>query len=558
MGDTPKLRFNCFLLREGLPSRQRALRAQYRSTGQSAMTQLVPTSGAPDGCVAYFATKRDGVPPWSRSLNAVFPALGEVKSLSHRLVIFLPVDERVFAVCFGYGSSSLEWSWIEPNFGLRFASRAYNTFALNEIRSRRIDASARTQSVQIPNRTAIRDFDMELEGEFVRRVVGELDSGFEVDDLGAVVATDSVAFKTETNLHEVRRVLKHMLDTVSGNEAQEGLRFIDSLEPLRSNAEVTGELEKLLVQNLFGSRATRQSTPADEDVASLDPLILSFAPPDDLTIENVHSIRVKRGDEIGFLQEMRIESLLEALSSFRGGFGRSALKDVKVMAIDSEGNPASQSTPLKNWLIFEAASEEKRYLLTLGKWFALAESYARQLDEDLSEIEDVTSTLNLRDWIKSEEDEEDEETKGEGGYNKRAIECRGDLICLDKKTLTSVGNQVEACDLFHADGYLIHVKKYTDSQTLSHLFSQGYVAATTLTEDIDYRQSFIEKVASLSSPLESVARSAPTKITYAIAVEGTRSIPMSLPTFSKVNLRGFVRKLRRMQVSPSVARIQMR
>ncbi len=522
------------------------------------MTELKPAAGAPEGCVAYFATKRDGVPPWSRSLNPIFPELGEVKSVSHRLVIFLPVGDRVFAVCFGYGSSSLEWSWIEPNFGLRFASRAYNTFALNEIRSRRIDPSARTQSVQIPNRTTLRDFDMELEGEFVRRVVGELDSGFEIDGLGAVVATDSVAFKTETDLHEVRKVLQHMMDTVSGNEVRQDLQFIDSLEPLRSNAEVTGDLEKLLVQNLFNDRATSQSVPADEDVANLDPLILSFAPPDDLTIENVHSIRVKRGDEIGHLQEMRIDSLLEALAGFRGSFGRSALKDIKVMAIDSDGNPASQSTPLRNWLIFEAASEEKRYLLTLGKWFALAESYAQQLDEDLAAIEDVTSVLNLRDWVKDEEDEQDDETRGEGGYNKRAIEGRDDLVCLDKKTLTSLGNQVEACDLLHSDGYLIHVKKYTDSQTLSHLFSQGYVAAITLTEDTDYRLSFIEKVTSLSESLEGPARSAPQKVTYAIAVEGNRSVPMSLPTFSKVNLRGFIRKLRRMQVLPSVARIQMR
>jgi uncharacterized protein (TIGR04141 family) len=409
--------------------------------------------------------------------------------------------------------------------------------------------------VQIPNRTAIRDFDVELEGEFIRRVVGELDAGFEVDGLGAVVATDSVAFKTETNLHEVRRVLKQMLEKVEGGDVREDLRFIDALEPLRSNAEVTAELEKLLVQNLFAGRAAKQSAPTDEDVASLDPLILSFAPPDDLTIENVHAIRVKRGDDVGFMQEMRIDSLLEALSDFRGSFGRSALKDVKVMAIDSDGNPASQSTPLKNWLIFEAASEEKRYLLTLGKWFALAESYARQLDEDLAGIEDVTSVLNLRDWVKSEETEEE---SGEGGYNKRAKRNRDDLVCLDTDTVTSVGGQIEVCDLFHKDGFLIHVKKYTDSQTLSHLFSQGYVAATTLTEDGDYRLAFIEKVKGLSTDFESIASQAPTKVTYAIAVSGSRSIPMSLPTFSKVNLRGFVRKLRRMQVAPSVARIQMR
>ncbi|MFF1766836.1 DUF6119 family protein [Streptomyces sp. NPDC058249] len=550
-----KLRFNCFLLREGLPSHERALRSQYRPGGQSEMTRLPPSEGAPDGCVAYFATKSDGIPPWSRSLSPLFSALESVRSVSHRLVIFLPVDGRVFAVCFGYGSSSLEWSWIEPNFGLRFASRAYNTLALNEIRSRRIDPSARTQSVQIPNRTGIRDFDVELEGEFIRRVVGELDEGCEIEGLGAVVATDSVAFKTETDLHEVRKVLKRMVDTVSDNDAREDLRFIDALEPLRSNAEVTAELEKLLALNLFGDRATKQSAPTNEDVANLDPLILSFAPPDDLTIENVHSIRLKRGDEIAFMQEMNIPSLLDAVSEFRGSFGRTALKEIKVMAIDSDGNPASQSTPLKNWLIFEAASEDRRYLLTLGKWFGLAESYARQLDDDLAEIDDVTSLLNLRDWVKSEETPEE---SGEGGYNKRALRNRDDLVPLDADTIPSVGDQIEACDLFHRDGYLIHVKKYSDSQTLSHLFAQGYVSATTLTEDADYRLSFIDKVIGLSSSFKEAAQAAPTKVTYAIAVTGSRSIPGSLPTFSKVNLRGFVRKLRRMQVHPSVARIQMR
>ncbi|MFJ2179325.1 DUF6119 family protein [Streptomyces anulatus] len=555
MSERSKLRFNCYLLREGITSAQEALRSQYRFAGNSAMTEIESTGEAPEGCTALFSSKKDGVPPWSRSLADTFPSLGEVKSVSHRLILFLPVDERIFALCFGYGSSALEWSTIEPNFGLRFASRSYDTTALNEIRSRRIDPSARTQSVQIPNRTGIRDFDVELEGEFIRRMVGELDGELNFPDLGAVVATDSIAFKIETDLREVHRVLKQMLDVVTENAAREDLRFIDALEPLRSKDELTIELEKLLVQQLFQERATKQSEPKNEDVISLDPFILSFAPPDDLTIENVHAIRVRRGDDVGLLTEMRIEALLECLSDFSGSFGRSALKEIKIMAIDSDGNPASQSSPLKNWLIFEAGSEDRRYLLTLGKWFALAENYARQLDEDLMGIEDVTSHLNLPDWVKGVDEDE---KYGEGDYNLTASDGRSDIVCLDKKTLTSVGSQIEACDLFHRDGYLIHVKKYSDSQTLSHLFSQGFVSAQTLTDDIDYRRAFIEKVKDLNPSMESVAISAPTRVVYAIAVEKNKAIPLGLPTFSKVNLRGFVRKLRRMQVNPTIARIQMR
>ncbi|MFI1679789.1 DUF6119 family protein [Streptomyces sp. NPDC020607] len=559
MTQASKLRFNCYLLRDDISSLQTAFRAQYRTDGRAPMKELTSTEGAPEGCKAFFRSKEDGEPPWARSLSQTFPALESVRSLSHRLVIFLPVSDRTFAVCFGYGSSTLEWSRVEANFGLRFASRSYNTLALNEIRSRRIDPSARTQSVQIPNRTSLRDFDVELEGEFVRRVVGELDDGVESSELGAVVATDSVAFKAETDLHQVQDILTRMLATVTQNEVREELRFIDSLEPLRSKSDITGELEKLLTQHLFGTRATRQSAPDDEDVASLDPYLLSFAPPDDLTVENVHAIRVKHGDNLGYMQEMRIESLLDSISPFRGSFGRSALKDIKVMAVDSDGNPASNETPLKNWLIFEAGSEEKRYLLTLGKWFALAESYARQLDDDLSGIEDVTDHLGLGDWdIEKYKEKDDENRSGEGAYNAEAARDRTDLACLDTDTMSSIGSQIEACDLFHADGHLIHVKKYTDSQTLSHLFSQGYVAAQTLTEDQDYRRDFIEKVGNMNPNLKSAAKNAPVKVTYAIAVESDRTFPSSLPTFSKVNLRGFVHKLRRMKIQPSLARIQMR
>ncbi|MEU8832360.1 DUF6119 family protein [Streptomyces sp900116325] len=551
MTGAPKLRFNCFLLREGLgASFEDALRAAYRTNGIAAMQEISPGASAPEGCRAFLKTKTDTHPAWARSLSPIFPELESLTSVSHRLVIFLPVEQRVFAVCFGYGSSTLEWSWIEPNFGLRFASRSYDTDALNEIRSRRIDPSARTQSVQIPNRTQIRDFDVELDGEFVRRMVGELDDGLAFPELGAVVATDSIAFKVETDLNQVHQILSRMLKSVGESAIKDELRFIDALEPLRSNDELTEQLERLLVQHLFQERASSRSLPTSDEVENLDPYILSFAPPDDLTIENVHEIQLRKGDDIAAMSDMRMESLLEAIDSLPGKFGRSALKEIKVKAVDSEGNPASQSTPLKNWLIFEAGSEEKRYLLTLGKWFALAESYAKQLDDDVAKIEDVTSTLNLIEWKIADGYEEKH-------YNAEAIVGRGDLISLDRDNIRSAGSAVEPCDLFHRDGFMIHVKKYTGSQTLSHLFAQGYVGAQILTEDADYRIDFIEKVGNLELSMEGAARVAPVKVTYAIAVEGSRSLSSILPTFSKVNLRGFARKLQRMQVAPSIARIQM-
>lgn len=546
-----KLRFNCYLVREGIDDPISALRPECRPGGKKPMREIAASNSAPPGCRAFLRSKSESMPPWAESLISTFPELDEVLNLSNRLVIFLPVKQRLFAVCFGYGSSSLDWSAVEPNFGLRFAARCLNPGAVNEIRSRRIDASARTQAVQIPTRTAIRDFDLELEGEFVRRMVGEVDTDMlDLPDLGAVVATDSIAFKVETDLSRVEEVLNLVLSRVDSAEAKKDLLFIDALEPLRGSDPVVADLERLLAQELFSERVNSVTQVVSDEVNGLVPRVLSFAPPDALSIENVHEVVVRRGERYQNFDEFSIDALRDALFASGGSFGRSSLNSIKVIAVDSEGHAASPLMPLKNWLVFEASSDDRRYLLTLGKWFALAEEYARKLDADLAEIEDVTDVLNLREWRKSE--------KTETIYNENvAKERRDDLLLFDTERVTSLGDMVEVCDLLHVDGYLIHVKKYEKSQTLSHLFSQGYVSAILLGADKDYRKKFTDFVEISDPRMEDVASRAPEIVTYAIAFKKKDRAIIDLPTFSKVNLRDFAKRLERLRVKPTLARIQI-
>ncbi|MFJ1709576.1 DUF6119 family protein [Kitasatospora sp. NPDC088346] len=550
-----KLRFNCFLLRDGLDSYDRAFRVQYRPGNSQGMRRLASGEGVPEGCVAYLRENSEKVPAWARLLTPTFSELEAIKNVSHRLVIFLPVHGRTFAVCFGYGSSTLEWSHIEANFGLRFAARTFDSNAVSGIASRRIDASARSQWVQIPSNSSISGFEVELEGEFTRKLVGDLEDGVEIPELGAVVATDSVSFKLDTDLRSVHDVLAQMLQATLQSEASQDLAFIDSLEPLRATSDIVRRLEQRLAQELFETAGTGPAGSTDP----WDVHLLAFAPPDDLSIENLHDFVAIKGSDSQEFEEMSLESLRSAISDLPGRSTVGSLKSVKVQARDDNGEPASQAKPLKHWLVFEAGDGQRRYLLTLGKWYALAEGYYEKLDEDLARIEDVTALLNLRTW-----DDWGPGKNHEKHYNAKATEDRSDLICLDRYPLypqDGNGDQVEACDLLHEDGYLIHVKHYTGSQTLSHLFSQGFVAAQTIVSDDSYRDAFIEAVKSIDSVnpcLEEAARARPPRyITYAIAFDGTQSLPQGLPTFSKVNLRSFARRVRTAGSTPTLARIQM-
>ena len=87
----------------------------------------------------------------------------------------------------------------------------------------------------------------------------------------------------------------------------------------------------------------------------------------------------------------------------------------------------------------------------------------------------------------------------------------------------------------HRDGYLIHVKSFTKSQTLSHLFSQDLVSAIILRGDSIYRSNLIRAVNKIDPDFVKTAERAPEGSRIRIGVKKDRPVPLGLPSFSKVN-----------------------
>jgi uncharacterized protein (TIGR04141 family) len=536
-----KLRFNCYLLRAGLGDVEEALRPKYRPSGAQSLRKLDGSAAAPLGAVAYLGTPVDRTPRWAEELDALFPGVAQITNRSNRFIIFLPVAQRWFAVCFGYGSGVLEWDCVESNFGLRLAARRFQPDDVTEFRSRRIDASARTQSVQVPVGTGLKELGVELEGEFVRKLSGRLEAGGITDVNGSVVAGDSIAFKTSTDLHTVQNVLSHMLADVANSVAHDEFQFVDSLEPLRSGEHISKDLdERLAAEVLQQQRRGSQSSYITH--------ILEFAPPDDVRIEEVDDILVVNGDKNTVMGLLTIDALRAALKDVGVRHGVAFLKGIRLLARGADGDELSQLLPLRNWLVYEVGDASARYVLTLGRWFRLHEEYSKKLNADLLKIQDVTAGINLPDATVGEH---------ETPYNDRAA-ATPDLVLMDLvKIRTEDGTVVEACDLLHRSGNLIHVKRYNGSQTLSHLFSQGAVSAELLNGDPVMKSDFVAKVVSRDPSFEGTARNAPVTVTYAIAIGDGHNLPLDLPTFSKVNLRDYAKRLYRMKVTPTLARIRI-
>jgi len=419
------------------------------------------------------------------------------------------------------------------------AARRFQPNDLTEFRSRRIDASARTQSVQVPVGTDLKELGIELEGEFVRKLSGRLEIRGINDVEGSVVAGDSIAFKSSTDLNTVQSVLSQMLADVANSAAREEFQFVDSLEPLRSNERISKELDDRLAAELLQQPAVP---------SPFETHILEFAPPDDVRIEDVDDILVLNGNKNVAMESFTIAALRAALNEAGVRRGVAFLKGVRLIARGADGDEVSQLLPLRNWLVYEVGDSTARYVLTLGRWFRLQEEYSKKLNADLRKIQDITADISLPDTTISEH---------ETPYNERASHAP-DLILMDLvKVKTEDGTVVEACDLLHRDGFLIHVKRYNGSQTLSHLFSQGAISAELLNGDSVMKGDFIDKVASKDPSFQGTAEAAPITVTYAIAIKDSYDLPLDLPTFSKVNLRDFAKRLNRMKVRPTVARIRV-
>lgn len=531
----PRLRFNCFLLREGLDDPEHALAARYRSSGSTPLDVLSPSANAPSGARAYFESRATDAPQWAREMGKLFPGAEQAAGVTNRLIVMLPVGERWFALCFGYGSSVLEWSAIEANFGLRYAARVFKDDEIREVRSRRIDASARTQQIQTASGATLGDLDARLEGEFVRRLVGKLAADDEALAVagGALVASDSVSFRADVELDKIVTTLSSMVNVVATSEAQEEFAFVDALEPLRASATVTRELEDTLAKLLRKSEHDEAS-----GVATLE-----FAFPDIVGTDDVETIQVIRRAKEATMEEFSLDGLQAAIRELGGRFGRDSLRSVKLIALDDNGAPVSPMLPLRDWLVFEVRRGLQQYILTLGRWFALKLAFSDKLNRDLERIKDVTDTLDLPEW----------HVKGEAAYNESV--AGPDWVMLDRVDLRVDGDEIEACDLFSAQGHLVHVKSYTGSQTLSHLFAQGYVSVTVLNGSDDYKRQFVQAVGERNPAFATVAEEAPQHVVYAIGAPAHRRIPLDLPTFSRVNLRDYARRVRAAGASVAIAHI---
>ncbi|MDC0711914.1 TIGR04141 family sporadically distributed protein [Stigmatella sp. ncwal1] len=495
-------------LKEPLPRRQKQLPADYGFEG------TLYTSESP-------AKK----PRWVSFVEEGFPeGIPIDPSSTPGAVLLLKADSRLFALTFGQGRHLLKADACEVDFGLKVTLNMVDAAKLRSLDMRTFEESTLHTRRQVSRNSSLDAFNVDVIRDLLGAVTGEPpDAGFAKRLTGrdALTLTGAVLFS------ELANTCKVLLKAYKENKYKENFAWVDNIR-LVKDGFLREELNQQLMQAINKGELHKIHLAPPEVI---DWTQAGFRYPSErVGVDEPHS-------------DLDITECLEALAKRAGG-SASALeltlddfKKGKIRVVYEDSSYEHEQWPLYNCLVAELSGKESLHILSAGQWFKIEKTFAAQTLKDAKGfVKELTGFPAARPG------------ETEGDYNARVAQGSKSLALLDKHLLKSKGARtpIEPCDLFSLSGQFIHIKRKVRSSALSHLFSQGSVAAETFLRDDSFRKklkaAMTQQNPSLAALLDDPIPSN-YEIVFAVITGSKREWPEALPFFSQLN---FVRHAQRL------------
>lgn len=212
----------------------------------------------------------------------------------------------------------------------------------------------------------------------------------------------------------------------------------------------------------------------------------------------------------------------------------------------------SEYQSVKSWSVYrclytEISFDGSQYILRNGVWYKVNNDFVSAVNEYLEELEEYDFQFPVYSHDREEE------------YNDHVCKTQVGFCLMDKKNIKIGGpyDKLEHCDLIRNGTDFVHVKVYKSSSTLSHLFSQGLVAAEAFVKDVWYRERLNPKLPASIKLTDAKARPDPQNYSIVYAIATNKKIPEELPFFSKVTLKNALRTLKALNYKVALAKIDV-
>ncbi|WP_146008947.1 DUF6119 family protein [Zhihengliuella halotolerans] len=526
-------RLTIYLLREEVQEFEDALDSERASASE----ELADSAGL-EGKF-YYVRPQPRIPGWVNFIQPVLAGpLDGIRSSSTSGLLLLRTSGRIFAITFGYGRSLLDLSKLDFQFGLRVALNRIDPRQIRSLDTKTFEDLVVSTNTQVSKSAELPTFGVDVSRDILRAVTGApRDTGLAT----RLAGSDSLVMNLKVDPHDLSALCDDLLIAFHAEDYKADFGWIDQLALVRNSDEIAALNDLVVGQLRDGATGTTH-----------------LAMPETIAWEDVDAFKIG-GTRSHAYDDLDLDEYLRVLGGSRQNITLESLK-VRPVSVRFARSDAFD----KRWNLYQCLVSEQRldgglYVLIESRWFAINETLVDEVDHFLSAFPDTQLRL-----IPARSGE------SEPHYNERLVQSApGRLLKFDAKIKRPGGasSGIEFCDFLSEAGDIIHVKRKSRSSTLSHLFAQGSVSATTFLSDGHFRdqiRGIIEQEVDIGTRdtwLElvpnggAVVERSRYSVIFAVVANSNRAGHDWLPFFSKLNLMQQGRQLINMGFGVSVVRV---
>lgn len=478
----------------------------------SAGAEVVPGTGT-----FYYGTSHARPPGWLTDFfGGSLTSGAQMFTATARGLLVVPIHHqnkmRFFAVPFGSGWHMIDSDAIEERFGLKVVLNAVDPKSLRSVDKFNLGSVSKQSREQLGKESGATAFGIDIEQDLIRSVTGRAK---DTKTFGKIITgKDALSFSVPLNVNDILPLLQKCLERYGSDDYKTDFGWIDQIAEIKSD-NVVSRLNAELVTLITSNNTDKVWMAAPEIV-------------DWHKVKGFRYVREKTGDLVDDLDLARFLEVINKLP-----LSIDDLKHARIHLISAENDEAAHSWAAFKCIDAEIDYQGRLYVLNGGKWYEIQETFAKSIRKSFQDLKSLA--LQFPDCTFKTEEE----------YNALAATTVPHAALMDKNLIQYGGghSSVEYCDLLVQPNTLVHVKQYSGSAPLSHLFAQAVTSGELLASDPDFRVVLNNKLpASFKMPNPS-ARPNPTDYSIVFGIISDVKKPFDLPFFSKVNLRNAQRRL---------------
>ena len=455
-------------------------------------------------------------PKWSTVVDSITgTTVTQVGNKSSSVVLFLRVDDKLFAFAFGYGRHLINTSYFVQDFGIKTALNTLNHESLRSVDIHTLEDLPVQKKSQATQESEASVFGIDISRDVLRAVTGSPKPGINFRNISGGDAMFS--FGIELNIDDLPILATRVASYYANNDYKSGFSWVDNVRRVKEKGLIN-ELDETLLQAVKNKAPNLVITLPE--IGKWDSILgFSFTRSKGELLPTIHADTYLSGIDD---ETLSIESI----------------KRDRLFVFDIHENESGHS--MYKCIYYEIPDTQKTHIIFGGIWYEIDNTFMGRINRVLDQIE-----LSELEFPSIETWEEDEKAKieTEGDYNVRASSEQGYYL-LDKKLIKTnkTTSSIELCDLLTSNKQFVHVKhRKGGSAGLSHLFAQGSVAAEILLGDKEFRKAARTVLNRISSaardliPLDN-PKSRDYEVVYLILGDDCATVKNNLPFFSKVNL----------------------